>query len=151
MFSQSWPKRTRYPLPRQGGNSLFSRSPRFFVDSSVLFFSSLSPVCFFLSCIYLSCAAIAPVTLKLSLGCRSSPESRQAASQTILSRVSSAASWPQVLIYPEGLIGNGSCLLRFNKGSLAAATPVQPLAIKFYTSRGVLSFFSVSRGTVETE
>ncbi len=42
---------------------------------------------------------------------------------------------PQVLVYPEGLIGNGSCLLRFNKGCLASGLPVQPLAIRFYVDQ----------------
>lgn len=67
---------------------------------------------------------------------RSSDESRRAASETILGRVSSSLPWPQVLVYPEGLIGNGSCLLRFNKGCLAAGLPVQPLTIRYYTNPG---------------
>ena len=55
---------------------------------------------------------------------RSSPESRRAASETILARVSSPLPWPQVLVYPEGLIGNGTCLLRFNKASNQHVKPI---------------------------
>ena len=46
-------------------------------------------------------------------------------------RALSPDPWPQVLVFPEGCQGNGTCLLRFNKVCLAAGVPIQPVAIRY--------------------
>jgi 1-acyl-sn-glycerol-3-phosphate acyltransferase len=49
---------------------------------------------------------------------------------------SSSEPWPQVLIFPEGATGNGTCLLRFEKDCLSAGVPVQPVVVRYRMAPG---------------
>jgi len=62
---------------------------------------------------------------------RRSDQSRHAALQTILSRVTSSLSWPQVFIFAEGTTTNGKALIRFHTGGFQAGRPVQPVTVRY--------------------
>ena len=41
------------------------------------------------------------------------------------------AEWPHVLVFPEGLVHNGTCLVQFKAGAFAPGTPVQPVVVRY--------------------
>ena len=46
------------------------------------------------------------------------PDSRMKTAQAIRTRAEAKGAWPQLLVYPEGMIGNQTCLLPFKLGEL---------------------------------
>ena len=52
----------------------------------------------------------------------------------ILARVESRVKgrkWPQLVVYPEGHMTDGTALIKFKKGAFAHASPVQPVTIEY--------------------
>ncbi|XP_034249442.1 lysophosphatidylcholine acyltransferase 1 isoform X1 [Thrips palmi] len=62
---------------------------------------------------------------------REDPLSRQKSIKEIVQRATSAADWPQVLIFPEGTCTNRSCLITFKHGAFYPGVPVQPVCIRY--------------------
>ncbi|XP_006882537.1 PREDICTED: lysophosphatidylcholine acyltransferase 2B-like [Elephantulus edwardii] len=65
---------------------------------------------------------------------RGDPNSRQTTRKEILRRVKAGRKWPQILIFPEGVCTNGSCLVTFKLGAFTPGVPVQPVLIRFPNS-----------------
>ncbi|XP_067929840.1 lysophospholipid acyltransferase LPCAT4-like isoform X2 [Watersipora subatra] len=59
------------------------------------------------------------------------PLSRNKTAEAIRTRARSNGAWPQLLIYPEGMIGNGSALLPFKIGAFQPGVPIQPVTVKY--------------------
>ncbi|XP_051026521.1 lysophosphatidylcholine acyltransferase 2B-like [Acomys russatus] len=70
--------------------------------------------------------ATQPVLVK-----REDPDSRKRTRNEILSRVVSKKKWPQILIFPEGLCTNRSCLVTFKLGAFSPGVPVQPVLLRY--------------------
>ena len=47
---------------------------------------------------------------------RKDPASRMKTAEAIRTRAGAKGAWPQLLVYPEGMIGNQTCLLPFKLG-----------------------------------
>ncbi|EDL83970.1 similar to hypothetical protein A330042H22 [Rattus norvegicus] len=62
---------------------------------------------------------------------REDPNSRKTTRNEILSRVKSKMKWPQILIFPEGLCTNRSCLVTFKLGAFSPGVPVQPVLLRY--------------------
>uniref|UniRef100_A0A8C6MYD4 Lysophosphatidylcholine acyltransferase 2B n=1 Tax=Mus spicilegus TaxID=10103 RepID=A0A8C6MYD4_MUSSI len=62
---------------------------------------------------------------------REDPNSRKTTRNEILRRVKSKMKWPQILIFPEGLCTNRSCLVTFKLGAFSPGVPVQPVLLRY--------------------
>ncbi|CAH6880619.1 lysophosphatidylcholine acyltransferase 2B [Phodopus roborovskii] len=62
---------------------------------------------------------------------REDPNSRKTTRNEILSRVMSKMKWPQILIFPEGVCTNRSCLVTFKLGAFSPGVPVQPVLLRY--------------------
>ncbi|XP_067931379.1 lysophospholipid acyltransferase LPCAT4-like [Watersipora subatra] len=62
---------------------------------------------------------------------RNDPQSRIKTADAIRRRAESKGAWPQVLIYPEGMIGNQTCILPFRLGAFQPGVPIQPVTVKY--------------------
>ncbi|KAM5256388.1 lysophosphatidylcholine acyltransferase 2B-like [Ctenodactylus gundi] len=62
---------------------------------------------------------------------REDPESRKNTRIEILRRVTSKRKWPQILIFPEGVCTNRSCLVTFKLGAFSPGVPVQPVLLRY--------------------
>ncbi|XP_031198092.1 lysophosphatidylcholine acyltransferase 2B [Mastomys coucha] len=62
---------------------------------------------------------------------REDPNSRKTTRNEILTRVKSKMKWPQILIFPEGLCTNRSCLVSFKLGAFSPGVPVQPVLLRY--------------------
>jgi len=67
---------------------------------------------------------------------REAPESRQQAASAIRDRVCSPEAWPQTIIFPEGTCTNRTALMQFKPGAFLPGVAVQPVAIRYWVSRG---------------
>ncbi|KAM9241778.1 lysophosphatidylcholine acyltransferase 2B-like [Dugong dugon] len=59
------------------------------------------------------------------------PNSRKSTRKEILRRVTSRKKWPQILIFPEGVCTNRSCLVTFKLGAFSPGVPVQPVLLRY--------------------
>lgn len=57
--------------------------------------------------------------------------SRKTTRNEILTRVLSKMKWPQILIFPEGVCTNRSCLITFKLGAFSPGVPVQPVLLRY--------------------
>ncbi|ELW72630.1 lysophosphatidylcholine acyltransferase 2B [Tupaia chinensis] len=57
--------------------------------------------------------------------------SRRHTREEILKRVTSNRKWPQILIFPEGVCTNRSCLVTFKLGAFSPGVPVQPVLLRY--------------------
>ncbi|CAM9313787.1 unnamed protein product [Rangifer tarandus platyrhynchus] len=62
---------------------------------------------------------------------RDDPNSRRTTREEILKRVTSNRKWPQILIFPEGVCTNRSCLVTFKLGAFSPGVPVQPVLLRY--------------------
>ncbi|KAM4871879.1 lysophosphatidylcholine acyltransferase 2B-like [Thomomys bottae] len=62
---------------------------------------------------------------------REDPNSRKNTRDEILKRVTSRDKWPQILIFPEGVCTNRSCLVTFKLGAFSPGVPVQPVLLRY--------------------
>ena len=62
---------------------------------------------------------------------RDDPNSRRTTREEILQRVTSNRKWPQILIFPEGVCTNRSCLVTFKLGAFSPGVPVQPVLLRY--------------------
>ncbi|XP_012873687.1 PREDICTED: lysophosphatidylcholine acyltransferase 2B-like [Dipodomys ordii] len=62
---------------------------------------------------------------------REDPDSRKNTRNEILKRVTSREKWPQILIFPEGVCTNRSCLVTFKLGAFSPGVPVQPVLLRY--------------------
>ncbi|XP_015859850.2 lysophosphatidylcholine acyltransferase 2B [Peromyscus maniculatus bairdii] len=62
---------------------------------------------------------------------REDPNSRKTTRNEILTRVISKMKWPQILIFPEGVCTNRSCLVTFKLGAFSPGVPVQPVLLRY--------------------
>lgn len=62
---------------------------------------------------------------------RDDPESRRLTREEILKRVTSDGKWPQILIFPEGVCTNRTCLVTFKLGAFSPGVPVQPVLLRY--------------------
>ncbi|XP_069863386.1 lysophosphatidylcholine acyltransferase 2B-like [Dipodomys merriami] len=62
---------------------------------------------------------------------REDPDSRKNTRNEILKRVTSHEKWPQILIFPEGVCTNRSCLVTFKLGAFSPGVPVQPVLLRY--------------------
>ncbi|XP_021493550.1 lysophosphatidylcholine acyltransferase 2B-like [Meriones unguiculatus] len=62
---------------------------------------------------------------------REDPYSRKTTRNEILNRVTSNMKWPQILIFPEGVCTNRSCLVTFKLGAFSPGVPVQPVLLRY--------------------
>ncbi|XP_006831120.1 PREDICTED: lysophosphatidylcholine acyltransferase 2B-like [Chrysochloris asiatica] len=62
---------------------------------------------------------------------RDDPNSRKNTRNEILRRVASGKKWPQILIFPEGVCTNRSCLVTFKLGAFTPGVPVQPVLLRY--------------------
>ena len=63
---------------------------------------------------------------------RNDPGSSTRAKDEIARRArDTAAGWPHVLVFPEGLVHNGTCLVQFKAGAFAPGAPVQPVVVRY--------------------
>ncbi|XP_042540368.1 lysophosphatidylcholine acyltransferase 2B-like [Dipodomys spectabilis] len=62
---------------------------------------------------------------------REDPDSRKNTRNEILKRVTSCEKWPQILIFPEGVCTNRSCLVTFKLGAFSPGVPVQPVLLRY--------------------
>lgn len=62
---------------------------------------------------------------------REDPNSRKTTRNEILTRVLSKMKWPQILIFPEGVCTNRSCLVTFKLGAFSPGVPVQPVLLRY--------------------
>ncbi|XP_061267210.1 lysophosphatidylcholine acyltransferase 2B-like [Bos javanicus] len=62
---------------------------------------------------------------------RDDPNSRKTTREEILKRVTSNRQWPQILIFPEGVCTNRSCLVTFKLGAFSPGVPVQPVLLRY--------------------
>lgn len=62
---------------------------------------------------------------------REDPQSRKNTRNEILKRVTSKRKWPQILIFPEGVCTNRSCLITFKLGAFSPGVPVQPVLLRY--------------------
>ncbi|XP_003478981.1 lysophosphatidylcholine acyltransferase 2B-like [Cavia porcellus] len=62
---------------------------------------------------------------------REDPISRKNTRNEILKRVTSGRKWPQILIFPEGVCTNRSCLITFKLGAFSPGVPVQPVLLRY--------------------
>ncbi|XP_037355638.1 lysophosphatidylcholine acyltransferase 2B-like [Talpa occidentalis] len=62
---------------------------------------------------------------------RDDPNSRRTTRAEIMKRVTSKRNWPQLLIFPEGVCTNRSCLVTFKLGAFSPGVPVQPVLLKY--------------------
>ncbi|KAG8511055.1 Lysophosphatidylcholine acyltransferase 2B [Galemys pyrenaicus] len=65
---------------------------------------------------------------------RDDPNSRKTTREEILNRVTSRRKWPQLLIFPEGVCTNRSCLVTFKLGAFSPGVPVQPVLLRYPNS-----------------
>lgn len=65
---------------------------------------------------------------------RKSPTSRADVVHAIKERASSA-SWPQLLLFPEGTTTAGNSMISFKPGAFLPGAPVQPCLIRFHNER----------------
>ncbi|XP_038197421.1 lysophosphatidylcholine acyltransferase 2B-like [Arvicola amphibius] len=65
---------------------------------------------------------------------REDPNSRKSTRNEILTRVLSKMKWPQILIFPEGVCTNRSCLITFKLGAFSPGVPVQPVLLRYPNS-----------------
>uniref|UniRef100_A0A9L0R9K2 EF-hand domain-containing protein n=1 Tax=Equus caballus TaxID=9796 RepID=A0A9L0R9K2_HORSE len=81
--------------------------------------------------------ALIPVAGKLLLSTqpvlvtREDPNSRKNTKNEILRRVTSERKWPQILIFPEGVCTNRTCLVTFKLGAFSPGVPVQPVLLRY--------------------
>ncbi|XP_015989652.2 lysophosphatidylcholine acyltransferase 2B-like [Rousettus aegyptiacus] len=62
---------------------------------------------------------------------REDPNSRKTTRDEILKRVTSKSKWPQILIFPEGVCTNRTCLVTFKLGAFSPGVPVQPVLLRY--------------------
>ncbi|XP_041497914.1 lysophosphatidylcholine acyltransferase 2B-like [Microtus oregoni] len=62
---------------------------------------------------------------------REDQNSRKTTRNEILTRVLSKMKWPQILIFPEGVCTNRSCLITFKLGAFSPGVPVQPVLLRY--------------------
>nr|XP_031313362.1 LOW QUALITY PROTEIN: lysophosphatidylcholine acyltransferase 2B-like [Camelus dromedarius] len=62
---------------------------------------------------------------------RDDPNSRRNTREEILKRVTSGGKWPQILIFPEGVCTNCTCLVTFRLGAFSPGVPVQPVLLRY--------------------
>ena len=66
---------------------------------------------------------------------REDPKSRQHTVQEIIRRSNSCSStratWPQLMIFPEGSTGNRQALMAFKPGAFCPGKPVQPVILRY--------------------
>ncbi|XP_019482521.1 PREDICTED: lysophosphatidylcholine acyltransferase 2B-like [Hipposideros armiger] len=62
---------------------------------------------------------------------REDPNSRKTTRNEILKRVTSKRKWPQILIFPEGVCTNRTCLVTFKLGAFSPGVPVQPVLLRY--------------------
>ncbi|XP_004699639.1 lysophosphatidylcholine acyltransferase 2B-like [Echinops telfairi] len=62
---------------------------------------------------------------------RNDPASRKNTRNEILRRVRSGRRWRQIMIFPEGVCTNGSCLVTFKLGAFLPGVPVQPVLLRY--------------------
>ncbi|XP_075395846.1 lysophosphatidylcholine acyltransferase 2B-like [Tenrec ecaudatus] len=62
---------------------------------------------------------------------RNDPASRKNTRNEILRRVRSGRHWRQIMIFPEGVCTNGSCLVTFKLGAFSPGVPVQPVLLRY--------------------
>lgn len=62
---------------------------------------------------------------------REDPSSRKTTREEILKRVTSEGKWPQILIFPEGVCTNRTCLITFKLGAFSPGVPVQPVLLRY--------------------
>ncbi|XP_004420910.1 PREDICTED: lysophosphatidylcholine acyltransferase 2B-like [Ceratotherium simum simum] len=62
---------------------------------------------------------------------REDPNSRKNTRNEILKRVTSKRKWPQILIFPEGVCTNRTCLVTFKLGAFSPGVPVQPVLLRY--------------------
>ncbi|XP_016052705.1 PREDICTED: lysophosphatidylcholine acyltransferase 2B-like [Miniopterus natalensis] len=65
---------------------------------------------------------------------REDPDSRKTTRDEILKRVTSKMKWPQILIFPEGVCTNRTCLVTFKLGAFSPGVPVQPVLLRYPNS-----------------
>jgi len=68
---------------------------------------------------------------------RNDADSRRASKKTIERRASSAETWPQTVIFPEGTTTNRSALIEFKLGAFSPLVPVQPVVVAYGLDWGV--------------
>ncbi|XP_007524739.2 lysophosphatidylcholine acyltransferase 2B-like [Erinaceus europaeus] len=57
--------------------------------------------------------------------------SRRNTRNEIVKRVTSNRKWPQILIFPEGVCTNRTCLITFRLGAFTPGVPVQPVLLRY--------------------
>ncbi|OBS72093.1 hypothetical protein A6R68_13330 [Neotoma lepida] len=62
---------------------------------------------------------------------REDPNSRKTTRNEITTRAISKMKWPQILIFPEGVCTNRSCLVTFKLGAFSPGVPVQPVLLRY--------------------
>lgn len=62
---------------------------------------------------------------------RNEAQSRQWAMHEIRRRAATKGGWPQVMVFPESICTNRTCLIPFKTGAFAPGVPVQPLCIRY--------------------
>ncbi|XP_015098511.2 lysophosphatidylcholine acyltransferase 2B-like, partial [Vicugna pacos] len=65
------------------------------------------------------------------LAARDDPNSRRNTREEILKRVTSGGKWPQILLFPEGVCTNRTCLVTFRLGAFSPGVPVQPVLLRY--------------------
>ncbi|KAL1790076.1 lysophosphatidylcholine acyltransferase 2B-like [Sigmodon hispidus] len=71
---------------------------------------------------------------------REDPNSRKKTRNEILTRVISKMKWPQILIFPEGVCTNRSCLVTFKLGAFSPGVPVQPVLLRYPNTLDTVSW-----------
>ncbi|XP_012790785.2 lysophosphatidylcholine acyltransferase 2B-like [Sorex araneus] len=74
------------------------------------------------------------LSLQPLLVTRDDPSSRKHTHDEILKRVAPDSKWPQILIFPEGVCTNRSCLVTFKLGAFSPGVPVQPVLLRYPNS-----------------
>ncbi|XP_004689583.1 PREDICTED: lysophosphatidylcholine acyltransferase 2B-like [Condylura cristata] len=80
------------------------------------------------------------LSLQPVLVTREDPNSRKTTREEILKRVTSRRKWPQLLIFPEGVCTNRSCLVTFKLGAFTPGVPVQPVLLKYPNSMDTVTW-----------
>lgn len=65
---------------------------------------------------------------------REDPKSRKTTQDEIQKRVTSKGAWPQIMIFPEGVCTNRTCLITFKLGAFSPGVPVQPVLLRYPNS-----------------
>lgn len=65
---------------------------------------------------------------------REDPNSRKTTRDEILKRVTAEGEWPQIMIFPEGVCTNRTCLITFKLGAFSPGVPVQPVLLRYPNS-----------------